>query len=317
MFYLARWIFTGVLILALGAGVAAYGAWDAPQEDVTLEELDTVIAGLEESVERARRNQSAHPDFLADLESYLTDLVQWREAFDDVSHEDSWGDYHGRDDEEIQPGLVFWADFHERDYDSRFGVVSDRTGDYEVILADGVEVHERGRSGGAFHSSSYELDASRLDLDPSGWREMTIEMWVYLESWGPHGSGYSRLLVDDADDRLQVFVVDSFHRYNSNSLVVQVDGYRACTEENSLQLRQWHHIAVVYDGDAIEVYVDGRSQDLRRYRGQNEELTLDDITAPLWIGNRRSGGRGFQGMIDDIKIYDRTVSSAEVRRMVR
>ena len=78
----------------------------------------------------------------------------------------------------------------------------------------------------------------------------------------------------------------------------------------------WHHVAVTIIENAtnsssdVRVYVDGRDD-----TEESEDLdTLFDIIADLdvTIGYRSSqDDRGFQGELDDVRIYDRVLSAEE------
>ncbi|MFK7737218.1 MAG: protein kinase [Pirellulaceae bacterium] len=78
-------------------------------------------------------------------------------------------------------------------------------------------------------------------------------------------------------------------------------------------LSRWNHFFVTYDGtskaDGISLYLDG-------VRVQTKPVfdTLDEsiqTSAPLRIGSR-TGNHGFDGWIDDVRIYDAELTSTEV-----
>jgi hypothetical protein len=73
----------------------------------------------------------------------------------------------------------------------------------------------------------------------------------------------------------------------------------------------WHHIACVYDGVNKIVYVDG-SEDARL--ASTGQIALS--TYPLWIGNNSgSTARQLGGLVDEVRIYNRALSAAEVAGM--
>ena len=74
---------------------------------------------------------------------------------------------------------------------------------------------------------------------------------------------------------------------------------------------RWTHVALTYDGASLRMYVDGRldaeaPQPSRTYPG--EVPTLSDYR----LGVDRNGTRVFRGVIDDLRIYDRALTAAEV-----
>jgi hypothetical protein len=70
---------------------------------------------------------------------------------------------------------------------------------------------------------------------------------------------------------------------------------------------EWHHIAATYDGKIFRCYIDGELGEEWAYAG-----TMPKNTAALTIGMRSRGGCFFNGMIDDVAIYDRALSADEV-----
>jgi len=77
---------------------------------------------------------------------------------------------------------------------------------------------------------------------------------------------------------------------------------------------RWHHIVGTYDGQAIALYVDGILDGSKSARGE-----IDTNAFPLWIGGNaaRTGkrGRDWNGLIDDVRIYNRALRSDEVREL--
>jgi hypothetical protein len=74
---------------------------------------------------------------------------------------------------------------------------------------------------------------------------------------------------------------------------------------------QWHHVAGVYDGSKIKLYVDGILD--------NSEVATGSIgTSPysVLIGeNSDNPNRLWNGLIDDVRIYDNALSAAEIAEL--
>ncbi len=69
----------------------------------------------------------------------------------------------------------------------------------------------------------------------------------------------------------------------------------------------WAYVAATYDGAALRLYVDGRLVASRDVAGPMPHSTL-----PLWIGGNRPYGEHFDGVIDELRVYARTLSPAEL-----
>lgn len=80
----------------------------------------------------------------------------------------------------------------------------------------------------------------------------------------------------------------------------------------ALDLLQWHHLVGVYDGASGRIYVDGVLV------GESASVGVPSV-ARIWkIGNVSGGGTGegfFHGSIDDVRVYNRALSSDEVQRI--
>jgi hypothetical protein len=75
---------------------------------------------------------------------------------------------------------------------------------------------------------------------------------------------------------------------------------------------KWHHVACVYDGAAFVIYVDGK-EDARE--ASTGSITVS--TYNVYIGdNSGATGRFWNGWIDDLRIYNRAFTPAEVTALL-
>jgi len=90
-------------------------------------------------------------------------------------------------------------------------------------------------------------------------------------------------------------------------------GWQAANSVTELPLNEWHHIAGTCDKNVgAVVYVDGVAE--------TENPDLDGIATnemPLLLGeNPEALGRLFDGILDDVRIYDRALSADEINELV-
>ena len=71
---------------------------------------------------------------------------------------------------------------------------------------------------------------------------------------------------------------------------------------------QWHHIAVVYDGSQKILYVDGRVDAQKAY---SQTVSTNNLNVRLGYNTEYPVGQ-YDGLLDDVRIYDRPLSPAEV-----
>ena len=78
--------------------------------------------------------------------------------------------------------------------------------------------------------------------------------------------------------------------------------------ERSDPLHSWTHLATTYDGTMLRLYVNAVLVSSRAASGG-----ILGTTKPLWIGGNHPYGEYFQGVIDEVRVYDLALSPSEVR----
>ena len=107
----------------------------------------------------------------------------------------------------------------------------------------------------------------------------------------------------------------SYNKYDNNEFhfSVHVNGaYRSVFSNATVQLDRWYYIVGTYDGDNGYMHVDGIKQaDSFAVSG-----TISSSVCPVMIGADPRSGQDpisfFNGLIDDVRIYDRALSAEEI-----
>ena len=87
------------------------------------------------------------------------------------------------------------------------------------------------------------------------------------------------------------------------------DGGRDSCCPSSPPVEEWHHIAGTYDGKIFRCYIDGELAQEWGYAG-----TMPENEASVTIGRRSiGGGTLFNGMIDEVAIFNRALTADEVQ----
>lgn len=149
---------------------------------------------------------------------------------------------------------------------------------------------------------------------------MTVEAWVKPAGWGggtigriadkgsSEGNGWS---FSAANDGGTLYNAASLAMYRKFSVT---DGYFS-SPTNSMSLNTWTHVAVVYnDGSSANTptfYINGVQQ-VTTVNTTPSGTAADDTTSPFKIGNRQDGIRGFNGLIDEVKIYNYARTQAQI-----
>ncbi len=89
------------------------------------------------------------------------------------------------------------------------------------------------------------------------------------------------------------------------------------TSANSIAFNTWQHVVVTWTGSTTasqaHIYRDG--VELSYSASQNGSTIRDSEDTTLSIGAMYNGESAFDGVIDDVRIYNRVLSPAEVRRL--
>lgn len=166
------------------------------------------------------------------------------------------------------------------------GTASDRVGVNHGMLVNGV-VYTTGRVNQAFSvdgTSSYVSIPDSPNLEFSGSTPYTLEAWVFRTS-----------------STLPFHVLGKRDTTSAFSYQMGYDG-----SSPSVPINSWTHLADSYDGSTYRRYVNGVLS--QSYATSNAN---PPTKAPLEIG--ASGPyMGFQGLIDEVRIYNRTLTASEI-----
>ncbi len=184
----------------------------------------------------------------------------------------------------------------------------------QSVRFDGADDYIDVGSGASFHNFSQPATVSAW-VKTSGDTCQTI--WSFND-----GSA-------DQDNILAIFIGNACTGLLTNELVTAsrisdanttyILGYTTATRTELVD-NQWHHVALTFDGSAVAIYIDGSSRTVTVGAGLNNGSYggLTTVTE-LSIGARDSGNPGafFNGALDELRIYNRALSAAEIAVLYR
>jgi hypothetical protein len=150
---------------------------------------------------------------------------------------------------------------------------------------------------------------------------VTYCAWVYPESWGESSEGtifYKS--ADDCGNRYALYLVNSGYTasFASSFACYGTTDPWSIAANNSLSLGTWAHLCATFDDsgdDYIHLYKDGTEVVSYELYTQHVGATNADTGYDLIIGADESADYAFDGVIDDVRIYDRALSGAEIKRL--
>ncbi len=91
--------------------------------------------------------------------------------------------------------------------------------------------------------------------------------------------------------------------------------YTALLSNTQPSLNTWYNIVAIYDGSLLSLYINGVLNST-----STVNYTLDNSSEPLYIGKGFTSVswnwyRWFKGKIDDIRIYNRALTDAEIEAL--
>ena len=85
-------------------------------------------------------------------------------------------------------------------------------------------------------------------------------------------------------------------------------GERGVSGPSALPLNTWSHLAVTFDGATMRLYVNGVQVQSQAYAG-----AITTSSGRLRIGGNQVWGEYFKGRVDEVRIYNRALSSTEIQ----
>jgi hypothetical protein len=180
--------------------------------------------------------------------------------------------------------LEFWFPFN--------GDISDGNGQVSAAIENGnTPVYTENRFGTANSAIKfdgvYRIALSNLRIATN----MSVSVWVRYESATGSGSVYQSPLS----------LIQSNDKFEASITTTSTQG----VQSNALN-GDWHHLVATYDGSNIKLYADGNFVGEKLNPGSFSGGSQDYMS---WIGD------GWQGSMDDLRFYTRTLSASDVQAL--
>ena len=200
------------------------------------------------------------------------------------------------------PGLVAAYGFNE----GSGTIAADASGTGNTGSTSATTWTAAGRYGGAlsFNGTSSSVavnDSASLDLTTG----MTLEAWVNPTALG--ATNWRTAVAKQTASGL------AYALYANNGGArpagqVTIGGEQNAIGAAQLPVNAWSHLATSYDGATLRLYVNGTQVASKAQTG-----TMPVSTAQLRIGGNTIWGEYFSGLIDEVRVYNRALTVAEIQ----
>ncbi|MCF7974894.1 MAG: hypothetical protein K9N55_13830 [Phycisphaerae bacterium] len=165
----------------------------------------------------------------------------------------------------------------------------------------------QGVFGNALHFSGQHALQIPGKLDVSSIQKITLCAWVKPAGFTPYNEIFRK---EDGDNRI-LFSFQHHGSILSFGIHVAGRGYQeldAPIDPTDLLDWQWHHVAGVFDGKTMRVYLDGREIGTLAYPGH----LVSGGSASAYIGSSGGHGEFFQGAMDDLQIWGTAIGTEQI-----
>ncbi len=187
------------------------------------------------------------------------------------------------------------------------------TGSGLVLPALGESGEESTCRYGVFPGGDSGATAGNVDLGIGGTQALTAMAWM---RWGippSSGEGWANIVTsNDSGDTGQFWLQ---HRQDNGfpEFAVQTTSGRTFVQASTPSVEgEWQHVAGVYDGSQLRIYVNGALAGQSARTGAIRAFTAQTA---LSVGRWKpgSGSRRFQGDIDEVRIFGAALSQSEIQ----
>lgn len=135
----------------------------------------------------------------------------------------------------------------------------------------------------------------------------TLSLWAFPKKFdGTNSYIFGHTTIPAWKNRIQLYVDDSKGLLNlglGDSHTKKINIY-------DLDIDKWYHIVLTWDGTDYKVYINGNLEASGTYSGLSTFNSIADVGNN---GNPADRSEGFNGLIDELKIYNKTLTEQEIQ----
>ncbi|NCC23366.1 MAG: DUF1566 domain-containing protein, partial [Alphaproteobacteria bacterium] len=159
------------------------------------------------------------------------------------------------------------------------------------------------------------LAANESNFDFDGVSPFSVATWVRYDAGGSWYYLVSKIYNGGNSHGWQFKIDESNSRLNSVLVGSSGDSIGVLSSTGSLAPNQWYHVAMTYDGSqsasGVKLFIDGLETGYAIAAGNLTTSMLNDASMEIGASLADGGGK-LDGVLDDVRIYNRALSAAEV-----
>ncbi len=134
--------------------------------------------------------------------------------------------------------------------------------------------------------------------------QLTIEGWIKPTT----NNNSNSLLQKRTDSNVGGYILEVVNSQTIGFYIFVGGTFHALIPANSITAGVWQHVAATYDGAFMRIYVNGIE-----IANQAQTGAIDSVTAPIIIGRNTVVNSSYQGGIDELGLYNRALTAAEIQ----
>lgn len=181
-----------------------------------------------------------------------------------------------------------------------------------VGSGDGPDLKLSNFSAGEFNRAAH-FAGGRMRAKFAGIKTYSVEFWFWNglpnDARAVTGYMFSRGPLGDREATGDHLGIGGTHDPGATGKLILFNGNKAnqlLSGRTTIQPKKWHHVVFIREGKNVTVYLDGREE----ISGQ---LNITSDSENFFWGGRNDNFSNFEGKLDEIAFYDRTLAAAEVR----
>ena len=139
----------------------------------------------------------------------------------------------------------------------------------------------------------------------------TISAWVYSDSFA--GAGGIVSYMEDAKKGRNGYAM--WTSTGLSFILANNEGYREWKHAGKLEESKWYHVAVSFNDTVSEGYINGIMIKGINHHGLKMSFTKSSKALIGLTASMHQYEHNFKGSIDDVRIYNRALSAAEVKAL--